>query len=161
MNNIKRAIYPGSFDPVTYGHVDIALRSLKIFDELYIAVGENINKKPFFPKEKRIAQLQEIFSDNSAIKVISFSSLLVDLARELKIYTIIRGLRAVSDFEYEFQFSSINKKMEPKMELFFMMTSEKYFYISSGMVREIASKNGDVSDFVPANVLADMKNNFK
>lgn len=156
-NKIKRAIYPGSFDPITYGHIDIAMRSLNIFDELIIAIGDNRNKKPLFSSQDRIAQIGEVFDDNPAIKVISFNGLLVNLARDLKCFTIIRGLRAVSDFEFEFQLSSINKKMEPRIELFFMMTSEKYFYVSSSIVKEIASNSGDISDFVPNNILADMK----
>ncbi|HOW51458.1 MAG TPA: pantetheine-phosphate adenylyltransferase [bacterium] len=157
----KRAIYPGSFDPITFGHVDIALRSLKIFDELIISIGDNRNKQPLFSKEQRIAQINEIFSDNEAIRVVSFDGLLVDLARGMNIFTIIRGLRAVSDFEYEFQLSSFNRKMEPRVESFFMMTSEKYFYISSSMVRQVSEMNGDISDFVPPNVLADLKSRQK
>ncbi len=155
--NKKQAIYPGSFDPITFGHVDIALRSLKIFDELIIAIGDNRNKQPLFSKEQRIAQIREIFNDNEAIRVVSFDGLLVDLARSMNIFTIIRGLRAVSDFEYEFQLSSFNRKMEPRVESFFMMTSEKYFYISSSMVRQVAEMSGDISDFVPPNILADLK----
>lgn len=157
----KRAIYPGSFDPITFGHVDIALRSLKIFDELIIAIGDNRNKQPLFSKEQRIAQIGEIFNDNEAIRVVSFDGLLVDLARDMNIFTLIRGLRAVSDFEFEFQLSSFNRKMEPRVESFFMMTSEKYFYISSSMVRQVSEMNGDISDFVPPNVLADLKRKAK
>lgn len=153
----KRAIYPGSFDPITFGHVDIALRSLKIFDELIIAIGDNRNKQPLFSKERRIAQIGEIFSDNEAIRVVAFDGLLVDLAREMNIFTLVRGLRAVSDFEYEFQLSSFNRKMEPRVESFFMMTSEKYFYLSSSVVRQVSEMGGDISDFVPSNVLADLK----
>ncbi len=153
----KQAIYPGSFDPITFGHVDIALRSLKIFDELIIAIGDNRNKQPLFSKERRIAQIGEIFSDNEAIRVVAFDGLLVDLAREMNIFTLVRGLRAVSDFEYEFQLSSFNRKMEPRVESFFMMTSEKYFYLSSSVVRQVSEMGGDISDFVPSNVLADLK----
>jgi len=159
--NKKRAIYPGSFDPITFGHVDIALRSLNIFDELIISIGDNRNKQPLFSKDQRIAQIREIFNDNEAIRVISFDGLLVDLARSMNIFTIIRGLRAVSDFEYEFQLSSFNRKMEPRVESFFMMTSEKYFYISSSMVRQVSEMGGDISDFVPPNVLADLKGKAK
>jgi len=154
----KRAIYPGSFDPITYGHIDIAQRSLKIFDELIIAVGDNRNKSPLFSKERRIAQIGEIFADNSAVRVMGFDGLLVDLARSLNVFTVIRGLRAVSDFDYEFQLSCFNRKLEPRIESFFMMTGEKYFYISSGMIRLASEMNGDISDFVPPNVLADLRN---
>jgi len=157
MDKIKRAIYPGSFDPITYGHIDIALRGLKIFDELIIAVGVNRNKKSFFSSSERVAQIKEIFHENSSVKVITYDSMLIDLARELKVFTIIRGLRAVSDFEFELQLSSMNRKLEPRMESFFMMTSEKYFYLSSRIVKEIASMDGDLGDFVPPNVAVDMK----
>jgi len=153
----KRAIYPGSFDPITYGHIDIAQRSLKIFDEIVIAVGENRNKKPLFSKERRLAQIAEIFADNPAVQVMSFDGLLVDFARSLNIFTIIRGLRAVSDFDYEFQLSCFNRRLEPRIESFFMMTSEKYFYLSSNMIRLANEMNGDISDFVPPNVLADLR----
>ncbi|HSA33056.1 MAG TPA: pantetheine-phosphate adenylyltransferase [bacterium] len=154
----KRAIYPGSFDPITFGHIDIAQRSLKIFDELIIAIGDNRNKDPLFSKAQRLAQINEIFSENDAVQAVMFDGLLVDLARQLEVFTVVRGLRAVSDFEFEFQLSSFNRKMEPRVESFFMMTSEKYFYISSSMVRQVASLGGDISDFVPPNVSADLKN---
>ena len=131
--------------------------SLKIFDELIIAVGDNRAKKPLFPKERRLAQITEIFADNPAITVMSFDGLLVDFARELNVFTIIRGLRAVSDFDYEFQLSCFNRKLEPRIESFFMMTGEKYFYISSAMIRLASEMDADVSDFVPPNVLADLR----
>ncbi len=156
-NDLKRAIYPGSFDPVTYGHIDIAQRSLKIFDEIVIAIGDNRNKKPLFTKERRLAQITEIFADNPAVRVMAFDGLLVDFARSLNIFTVIRGLRAVSDFDYEFQLSCFNRRLEPRLESFFMMTSEKYFYISSNMIRLANDMNGDISDFVPPNVLADLR----
>ncbi len=130
----KRAIYPGSFDPITYGHIDIAQRSLKIFDEIIMAVGDNRNKRPLFAKEQRLAQISEIFADNPAVRVMSFDGLLVDFARQMNVFTVIRGLRAVSDFDYEFQLSFFNRRLEPRIESFFMMTSERYFYISSNMI---------------------------
>ncbi len=156
----KKAIYPGSFDPMTYGHVDIALRSLKIFDELIIAVGGNSKKRSLFAQQERVAQIQEIFKDAPEVKVVAFDGLLVDLARELKVFTVVRGLRAISDFEFEFQLSAMNRKLEPRMELFFMMTGEKHFYVSSSVVKEIASMGGDVSEFVPDIIRNSMKRRF-
>ncbi len=153
MREIKRAIYPGSFDPITFGHIDIAQRGLKIFDELIIAVGKNREKNPIFTHEERIAIIKEIFADNSAVTVVSFEGLLVDLSRELNVFTVIRGLRAVSDFEYEFQFSAMNRKLEPRMDLFFMMTSETNFYISSSVIKEIYRMNGNIEAFVPKTVI--------
>ena len=148
----KRAIYPGSFDPMTYGHVDIALRSLKIFDELIIAVGSNSKKKSLFTPKERVEQIEEVFKGVPEVSVVTFDGLMVDLARELNIFTVVRGLRAISDFEFEFQLSAMNRKLEPRMELFFMMTGEKHFYVSSSVVKEIASMGGDVSEFIPGNI---------
>jgi len=161
MQNIKRAIYPGSFDPITFGHIDIAQRSLKIFDELIIAVGNNRDKNPMLSSEERLALVKEVFKDNAQVKVISFSGLLVDLARELNVFTVIRGLRAVSDFEYEFQFSAMNRKLDPRLELFFMMTSENHFYISSSLIKEVHKMGGDISCFAPEYIISEMEKKKK
>ena len=154
---MKTAIYPGSFDPFTFGHLDIAKRGLEIFDKLIIAIGNNKNKKYLFTTEQWKQQIETVLNNNPKVEIVSFDNLLVDLARELNVYTIIRGLRAVSDFEFEFQLATTNRKLEPKMESFFMMTSERFFYFSSSIVKEIASHNGDVSSFVPKNIALDLK----
>ncbi len=158
---MKSAIYPGSFDPFTFGHLDIAIRSLEIFDRLIIAIGNNKNKKYLFDTNQRKEQIKAVLNNNPKVEIVSFDNLLVDLARELNVYTIIRGLRAVSDFEFEFQLATTNRKLEPKMESFFMMTSERFFYFSSSIVKEIASHNGDVSPFVPENIALDLNNYYK
>jgi len=158
---MKRAIYPGSFDPITYGHIDIVQRSINIFDELIIAVGVNENKRSLFSSKERARQIEEVFHETLNVKVITFDKMLVDLAKDLGVFTIIRGLRAVSDFEFEFQLSAINKKMEPRVESIFMMTKENNLYLSSSIVKEIASMKGDVSDFVPQNVASDLIRKFR
>lgn len=158
----KSAIYPGSFDPITQGHIDIAKRCLKIFDNLIIAPGKNDEKKPLFSIEERVDQIQKSFTQYSErVCVVSFEGLLVNFAKEQNVFTIVRGLRAVSDFEYEFQLSTMNKKLDHRMETVFMMTSDKFNYLSSSLVKEIASQGGDVSCFVPPHVLKELKKRLK
>lgn len=158
----NKAIYPGSFDPFTLGHLDIAKRALKIFDHIYIAIGENSHKTSLFSCEERKRQIETIFEGNSKVSVVVFNYLLVNLARELKVYTVIRGLRAVSDFETEFQMASINRALEPELESMFFMTSDKFSFLSSSVVKEIASMNDkDLSIFVTKNVEHDLKKKFK
>ena len=158
----KTAIYPGSFDPFTFGHLDIVNRALKIFDKIYIAIGENRSKTSLFTPKERKLQIEEIFQNNPAITVIIFDDLLVDFARQVGIFTVIRGLRAVSDFEYEFLMASTNRAMEPEIESVFFMTSDKYSFLSSSIVKEVASKNGAyLSHFVTPNVEKALREKFR
>lgn len=158
----KTAIYPGSFDPFTFGHLDIVNRALKIFDKIYIAIGENRSKTSLFTPKERKLQIEEIFQNNPAITVIIFDDLLVDFARQVGVFTVIRGLRAVSDFEYEFLMASTNRAMEPEIESVFFMTSDKYSFLSSSIVKEVASKNGAyLSHFVTPNVEKALREKFR
>ena len=149
---MKTAVYPGSFDPVTNGHIDIVKRALKIVDQVYIAVIENPEKKPLFPLSERVEMLKESFKGDKNVTVDSFDGLLVDYARKKKVDVIIRGLRAVSDFDYEFQMALTNLKMCPDIETIFIMTDYKYSYLSSSLVKQIARLGGDVGTFAPENV---------
>lgn len=144
-----RAIYPGSFDPVTYGHLDIIKRSSKIVDELVVGVLNNNAKMPLFSVEERAKMLEEVTKDLKNIKIIPFDGLLIDFARQQNAEVIIRGLRAITDFEYELQMSQTNHKLEPRVETMFLTTSIEYSYLSSTTVKEIAVFGGDVSQFVP------------
>ena len=154
----QKAIYPGTFDPVTNGHVDIISRAAKIFPELIIAVATNKSKKPYLSLDTRIRLLQEVVADFPGVKVVGFDNLLIDFALEQKAGIILRGLRAVSDFEYEFQLAGMNRKLSKEIETLFLTPSENSMFISSTLVREIASLNGDVSKFVPACVVKELKN---
>ena len=149
---MRTAIYPGSFDPVTNGHIDIVKRSLKIFDQVYVAVIENPEKTPFFSLQDRVKMLKDCFKADDNIKIESFGGLLVDYAKKKDVVAVIRGLRAVSDFDYEFQMASTNLKMYPKMETVFIMTDSQYSYLSSSLVKQIARLGGDINNFVPKNV---------
>ncbi|MBN2145645.1 MAG: pantetheine-phosphate adenylyltransferase [Candidatus Aureabacteria bacterium] len=146
-----RAIYPGTFDPVTYGHLDIIKRSSAIFDELIVAVAANEMKRPFFSLEERVELLRKSFLlPMSGVEICSFHELLIDFARKKKAKVVLRGLRAVSDFEFEFQMALMNKKMNPDIETFFMMPDETFSYLSSKGIKEIISLGGNISAFVPA-----------
>ena len=144
-----RAIYPGSFDPVTYGHLDIIRRSCKIVDELVVGVLNNNAKMPLFSVEERVKMLKEVTKDITNVKIVPFHGLLIDFARETKADVVIRGLRAITDFEYELQMSQTNHKLEPNVETMFLTTSIEYSYLSSTTVKEIAAFGGDISQFVP------------
>ena len=146
---MRVALYPGSFDPITMGHVDIIHRALGIFDTIEVGVAVNIQKKPTFTDEERMAMIRETFAEEPRIQVKCFSGLLVDYARQRGIRSVIRGLRAVSDFEYEFQMASMNRRLTEDVDYFFLMTSEEHFFVSSSLVREVALNGGDVSRFVP------------
>ena len=146
---IKRAIYPGSFDPITNGHLDIVNRASKIFDEVIIAIFDNKKKSSLFTFEERKKMISELFQDNASISVDAFDGLLVDTAKQKEIPTIIRGLRAVSDFDYEFQLSLINRKLNKDVDTIFFMTDEKYSYLSSSIVKQVTEYKGDISLFVP------------
>ncbi|GHH03050.1 pantetheine-phosphate adenylyltransferase [Comamonas sp. JC664] len=153
------AIYPGSFDPLTNGHLSLIQRSLKMFDRLIVAIAVNPKKTPLFSEDERRALIREAVQDER-VEVDAFHGLLVDYVRRRNAGVIVRGLRAVSDFEYEFQLANMNRKLAPDVETVFMMTGEDYFYISSNLVREVASFGGDVTGLVPPNVHAGLKAKF-
>ena len=157
---MKITICPGSFDPVTLGHLDIISRSAKLFDKVYVAVLENSSKTPLFSVEKRIELLERCLTDLANVEVITFSGLLVDCAKEKGAIAIVKGLRAVTDFEYEFQMALINKKLNREVETLFLNTNAKYLYLSSSIVKEIARNGGDITDFVHPAVAEDIKNAF-
>ena len=149
-----RAIYPGSFDPVTYGHLDIMKRSSKIVDELVVGVLNNNAKMPLFSVAERVKMLKEVTEDIPNVKIIPFEGLLVDFARKMDAGMVIRGLRAITDFEYELQMAQTNHKMAPGVETVFLTTSLEYSYLSSTTVKEVAAFGGDISQFVP-DIVAD------
>lgn len=146
------AIYPGSFDPITNGHVDLIHRACKLFDKVIIAIAQNANKDSFLSIDQRVKAVETAIEPLTNTRVLSFDSLLVDFAREHNAQIIIRGLRAVSDFDYEFQLSGMNKRLNPAIETLFMTPSEEFANISSSLVREILSLGGDISQFVPESV---------
>ena len=145
-----RAIYPGSFDPVTLGHLDIIKRSASMVDELIVGVLNNKAKSPLFSVEERVTMLGEVTKELPNVKVIPFAGLLVDFARQTESKMIIRGLRAITDFEYELQMSQMNRKLEENVETVFLTTNLEYSYLSSSMVKEVAAFGGDISQLVPA-----------
>jgi len=146
MKNI--AVYPGTFDPITNGHTDLAMRGSKLFDKVIVAIASNPKKKPLFSLEQRVDLVQQVLSGRDNIEVIGFEGLLVDLAKRHQANIILRGLRAVSDFEYEFQLASMNRQLAPDIESIFLTPSEKNTFISSSFVREVALLGGDVSGLV-------------
>ena len=148
----KIAIYPGSFDPITNGHIDLIKRAAKLFDEVIIAITQNANKSSFLSIDQRVNAAENSLKSVKNAKVLSFNSLLVDFASEHNAQIIIRGLRAVSDFEYEFQLSGMNKRLNSEIETLFMTPSEEFANISSSLVREILLLGGDISPFVPIEV---------
>jgi pantetheine-phosphate adenylyltransferase len=149
---VKRAIYAGSFDPVTNGHLDVLTRAARVFDEIVVAVAHNPDKRGLFTPDERVALLQQTTSSVKNARVTQFHGLLVDFAKREGACAIIRGLRAVSDFEFEFQMALMNRRLEPALETFFLMPREEYSYVSSRLVKEVASLGGNVSVFVPAPV---------
>ncbi|KTC76806.1 pantetheine-phosphate adenylyltransferase [Legionella brunensis] len=147
-----KVIYPGTFDPITNGHVDIITRASKIFPELIVAVASNAAKHPYFSLETRIELIKEALGNLPGVDVMGFDCLLIDFVREQKAGIILRGLRAVNDFEYEFQLAGMNRKLAKEIETLFLTPSEEVLFISSTLVREIAQLGGDISRFVPASV---------
>jgi pantetheine-phosphate adenylyltransferase len=149
---MRRAIYPGSFDPVTNGHVDVVERARKLFDEVIVAVASNDEKQPLFTLEERIDFLRDSLGKIDNVRITHFDGLLVDFAQAQQAGAVIRGLRAISDFEFEFQMALMNRKLKGEVETIFLMPKEEYTYLSSRIVKEIARLGGDVSSFVPAAV---------
>ncbi len=152
----KKAIYPGTFDPVTNGHVDIITRAANLFPELVVAVASNKAKRPFLELETRIKLLEEAVGHIPGVQVLGFDILLIDFVLEQKAGIILRGLRAVSDFEYEFQLAGMNRRLSKQVETLFLTPSENLMFISSTLVREIAALDGDVSQFVPESVVKEL-----
>lgn len=144
-----KILYPGTFDPITNGHVDLVKRATKLFDEVVIAVASGHHKKPLFDFEERVALVETVFADLPQVSVIGFEGLLVDFMREKNATAVLRGLRAMSDFEYEFQLANMNRELDENFEAVFLTPSQNYSFISSTMIREIAKLGGDVTKFVP------------
>ena len=160
--NEKVAVYPGSFDPITLGHVDIIQRALKIFDRLVILVLENSRKEAMLFSTKEKIEMIKISTKNMKnIEIDSFEGLLVDYLKKKKIDFVIRGMRALSDFDFEFQMAMVNKKLDPEMETVFIMTDKKYFYLNSSSVRELAKYGASISDMVPKEIEGMIKNKFR
>ncbi|MBI5483038.1 MAG: pantetheine-phosphate adenylyltransferase [Deltaproteobacteria bacterium] len=156
----KVAVYPGSFDPITYGHLDIIKRGLIIFDEIIVAVARNSQKNALFSTEERVGLIQEVMKDESRVSVDTFSGLLIEYVASRGAHVIIRGLRAISDFEYEFQIAQMNSTIGQQIETLFMMTSLQYGYLSSSIVKEVCSLNGDIDRFVPTEVKLALKRKY-
>ena len=156
----QRAIYPGTFDPMTKGHVDLIERACKLFDEIVIAIAASEAKNPLFTLDERIQIAEKIFESNDKVKVVGFSGLLVDLAKDNEAKILIRGLRVVADFEYEFQLANMNRAMMPELESVFLTPKEQDSYISSSLVKEICKMGGDVSEFVDPISLSELKRKY-
>jgi len=157
----RTAIYPGSFDPLTNGHLDVIQRAAKLFDRVIVAVAENESKHPLFTLAERVALVKQAVAGLPNVEADSFSTLLVDYVAARKAQAIVRGLRAVSDFEFEFQLALMNRKLDEKIETIFMMPKDTYTFLSSRIVKEIARLGGDVSSFVPPNVQTALKKKLK
>ncbi len=155
------AIYPGTFDPITNGHIDLVQRAARLFDKVIVSVAESAGKQPVIPMSERLQLAQEALTSISNVEVCGFNSLLVEFVKQQHASVIIRGLRAVSDFEYEFQLASMNRHLDASVETVFLTPAEQYSYISSSLVREIAKLGGNISSFVPANVAAALNNRMR
>ena len=155
------AVYPGTFDPITNGHADIVRRALKLFDRVVVALADNPRKRPLFTVKERKRMIHETLANDVGVEVDSFSGLLVDYVRRRGARFVIRGLRAVADFEYEFQFAHMNRQLAPEVETIFLMTNEDNFFVSSSLVREVAEMGGDIGRVVPPVVLAALKKKLK
>ena len=154
-------VYPGTFDPITNGHWDIMQRALGLFDKVIVALAVNVNKRPIFPLKTRMRMIRDAVGPEPRLEVDAFEGLLVDYARAHGARFLIRGLRAVADFEYEFQFAHMNRQLAPDIETIFLPTNEENFYVSSSLVREVGTMGGDVSRLVPKAVLPTLKKKFK
>jgi len=158
---MRKVIYPGTFDPVTYGHIDVIKRATELFDAVVVTVAINAGKAPLFSTEERVSMLKESLKEFQNVSVDSFDGLVVDHAKIVGAKGIIRGLRAVSDFEYEFQMALMNRKLANNIATVFLMPHEKFTYLNSTIIRNLASLNSDVTDFVPPIVAEALKNKFK
>ena len=158
---VMSALYPGSFDPITHGHVDIIERGLRVFDRIVVAVLENPKKAPLFTTKERVRMIQDIFASKKEVEVRAFDGLLVDFARAQRTGVVMRGLRAISDFEYEFQMALMNRNLAPDIETFFMMPNVNYSFLSSNLVREVAALGGSVEGLVPGPVARKLRDKIK
>jgi len=156
----KIVLYPGTFDPITNGHLDLIERAARLFDQVIVAVAESAGKTPMFDVETRVRLVKEAVSSMDNVEVCGFSGLLVNLAKEKNACALLRGLRAVSDFEYEFQLANMNRRLSPDLESLFLTPAEQHSFISSTLVREVASLGGDVAEFVPGVVKAELDKRF-
>ena len=154
------AMYPGTFDPLTNGHQNLVRRASRIFDRVVVAIASNPNKQPLFALEERVSMAQSVLSDIDNVEVTGYEGLTIDFAREHNLQVMLRGLRAVSDFEFEFQLATMSRILEPKIETVFLTPTEKYTFISSSMVREIASHGGNVSQFVDPSVERELRRKY-
>lgn len=157
----KIIIYPGSFDPITFGHIDVIERASKVFDKVIVAIADNSEKKPLFSITERLQLVKKSISKLSNVEVDSFKGLLVNYLAKKNCFLVLRGLREVSDFQFEFQQAMTNRKLDNRMETIFVMTDEKYFYLSSSLVKELARLNGYLSGFVPKEVEQALKKKLK
>ena len=161
MAKLKRAIYPGTFDPITRGHVDLIERALAVFDEVTVLVAHSGKKTPLFKATERKKLVEGCFKNNPRVKVEIYEGLLVNYAKKAAVHSMIRGLRAVSDFEYEFQMATMNRRMLPELQTFFLMASENFIFVNSSVVKEVVAHGGDVSELVPEHVETELKKKFK
>lgn len=158
---MRIAVYPGSFDPITNGHLDIIKRAAKLYDKVVVGVLDNINKKPVFTAEERMKMIETVTCDIDNVECDVFSGLLVDFAKKNNACVIVKGLRTVADFEYEFQMALLNKALNPEFETTFLMTDTKYSYISSSMVKEVAKYHGGLEGLIPSGILEKVKEKYK
>ena len=156
----KTVLYPGTYDPITIGHMDVVIRACRLFDTVIIAIAESPSKKPMFGLEERVNLVREIFKSNTQVRVEGFNGLLAHFAQEKQALAVLRGIRAVSDFEFEFQLANMNRHLDPDLESIFLTPSEKYSYISSSLVREVASLGGDITAFVDPIVQSALEKKF-
>jgi pantetheine-phosphate adenylyltransferase len=157
----KIALCPGTFDPITEGHRDVILRCARVFDSVIVAVSKSYRKKPLYSVKKRLEFVKRVFRGEENIRVISFDGLLIDIATKEQVNVIVKGLRAISDFEYEFQMAQINKKLNPEIETMFLVTNPVFAYLSSSAVKEVASFNGCIRGLVPEEIEPDIIESFK
>ena len=158
---MKTVLYPGSFDPVTNGHINLIHRGLTIFDRMIVAVAHNARKTPLFTPEERMAMLRDAIGEEPRVEVTTFEGLLVEYAQKRQVAAVMRGLRALSDFEFEFQLAHMNRRLAPQIETVYMMTGEEHFYVSSSLIREIAQFGGNLAGLVPASVEKGLKERFR